>query len=197
MRWLVVLIAGIGLSFGSAAQAAPSTPHTLDRAHVLFETTRDEIEAASVELQAVTGIELFVVTVPRLGDRSAREVALDLPVWDSTRDQVVLLLAMNEREVRIEASPSLSRHVVDADWTAIIQSRMLPKLRSGRHGAAVRAGVDAIALRLQSTGHPSPIGRLLGDPRALRDMVFVLVAGLLVMFAFNPARHFRMVRGRW
>lgn len=197
MRYWVALIAGVCLSLAATVEAAPSTPHTLDRANVLFETTRDEIEVASAELKAATGVELFVATVPSLGSFSAREVALDLPVWDPSREQVVLLLAMNERQVRIQGSPSVNARIPDADWTALIQSRMLPKLRNGRNGAAVRAGIDVIAQRLKSTGQPPMTAGHTGDPRGLRDMIFILVAGVLALLASHPARHLRTMRGRW
>lgn len=197
MRCLVAGLVWLGLATG--AVAAPAIhPHVLDHAHYLFENTVEDLEAQSVALRQATGVELFVVAEPTLGGRSAREFALDLPIWDPSREQVVLLVALTEREVRIEASPSVSQRVSDRQWTDLIQREILPRLRRGSNGSAVRAGVTAISSRLTDEDPPAlhQVG-LSGDPRGLRDILFVLTAGFLAGVSFNSARHLKVVRGRW
>ena len=194
--WLAVWV---WLSLAIGAVAAPARhPHVLDHANYLFENTVDDIEAASVRLRRATGVELFVVAEPTLGGQSAREFAIDLPIWDPAREQVVLLVALTEREVRIEASPSVSRHITDREWTELIQREILPKLRSGHNGSAVRAGVAAISSRLTDAGEPAePQVGFFGDPRGLRDILFVLAAGFLAGVSFSNTRHLKVARGRW
>lgn len=196
MRWLVSALVWIGLA-SSAAAAPAAHPHVLDRAHFLFERTLDEVEVASARLQQDTGVELFVVVEPSLRGRSAREVALDLPVWNSSREQVVLLVALTEREVRIEASPSVSRRVSDREWTNLIQTEIIPRLRTGHNGSAVRAGVDAISGQLTEGSASAPRPGLRGDPRGLRDILFILVAGFLAGVSFSSTRHLKIARGQW
>lgn len=197
MMRLAAALASAVLLAASAATAAPSPRHVIDNAGTLFETTRDYIEQKSVQTSVDTGVELFVVVQQNLGGRSAREAALAAPIWDPSREQVLLLLSMTDRQVRIEASPSVVARIPDAQWARLIETEMLPKLRRGRNGAAVRAGVDAIGAEL--VGHPAGAGvfQPRGDARALRDLVLVLIAGLLAAVSFNGARHLKIRRGGW
>lgn len=198
MRGLAATLTWLAVLFSTgAAQALPPDPHVIDQAHILFETTRVRLEAESNRIAQETGVEVFIVTQQNLNGRSAREAALAVPVWDPSREQVVVLLAMTNRQVRIEASPSIVRRLPDAEWARLIQTEMLPELRKGRNGAAVRAGLDAIGVKL--AGHQTLRQNLLpaGDGRPLRDLLFVLVAGVLAVVSFNGRRHLRIERGRW
>lgn len=176
-------------------QAAQAFPHVRDGARALFETTRQRLEDNSQQIREDTGVEVFVIIQRRLDGRSAREAALTAPVWNPDREQVVLFLAMADRQVRIETSPSIAARIPDAAWTRLIETEMLPKLRSGRNGAAVRAGVSAIGREL--AGDYAPSIKPFGDMRALGDIVLVLLAGALAVLSFNGARHLRLYRGRW
>lgn len=191
-RFLFVLIACLGAAPVHASQAHP---HVRDGARTLFETTRERLEAESRQIAEETGVEVFVVVERTLGGRSAREAALAVPVWNHDREQVVMLLAMSERQVRIEASPSVTDRIPDAAWARLIETEMLPELRSGRNGAAIRSGFSAIGREL--AGDQTLSIRPRGDLRALRDILFILFAGTLAAISFNGARHLRLYRGRW
>lgn len=195
-RCVAWMIAALALCAGPA-MATPTHPHVLDSTGTLFETTRDRLEAESADIQARTGVEVFVVLQDNLAGKTAREAAQSLPLWNPSRDQIVLLLAMTERQVRVETSPGLSAEYPDVVWASLIETEMLPQLRQGRNGSAVRSGMDAIS---QTVSHPAPTRAPLvvrGDPRALRDMGFLLIAGLLAVFSFSGARHLRIARGHW
>lgn len=200
IRALLAFLMGLVVCFGSDEVWAAATPqpHVIDQARSLFETTRANLETESRQIEADTGVEVFVMIQPSLDGRSAREAAQAAPIWRPERQQVLLYLAMAERQVRIEASPSLSGRISDAAWTRLIETEMLPALRNGRNGAAVRAGHRAIGRELAGAP-PSTMESLKprGDLRALRDIIFVLIAGVLAAISFNGARHLRLVRGRW
>ncbi|WP_282007987.1 TPM domain-containing protein [Brevundimonas aveniformis] len=195
-RFVAWMIAALALCAGPA-MATPTHPHVLDSTGTLFETTRDRLEAESAAIQARTGVEVFVVLQSNLGGKTAREAAQSLPLWNPSRDQIVLLLAMTERQVRVETSPGLSAEYPDVVWATLIETEMLPDLRRGRNGAAVRSGMNAISQTVSHTASTRPSVAVRGDPRALRDMGFLLVAGLLAVFSFSGARHLRIARGHW
>lgn len=192
LQFLVLMIASL---IAIPAQAVQAHPHVIDGARTLFETTRERLEAESRQISQDTGVEVFVVIKRSLDGRSAREAAQAAPVWNPDREQVVLFLAMAERQVRIEASPTVAERIPDLVWARLIESEMLPDLRSGRNGAAVRAGFSAIGHEL--AGNRTPSLRPRGDLRALRDIFFILFAGVLAAISFNGARHLRLYRGRW
>lgn len=195
-RFFAWVIAALVLCAGPA-QATPTHPHVLDSTGTLFETTRDRLEAESAAIQARTGVEVFVVLQNNLAGRTAREAAQSLPLWNPSRDQIVLLLAMTERQVRIETSPGLAAEYPDIVWATLIETEMLPDLRRGRNGAAVRSGMEAISQTVSPAAPTRPAIAVRGDPRALRDMGFLLIAGLLAIFSFSGSRHLRIARGRW
>ena len=110
---------------------------------------------------------------------------------------MVLLLDLTGRQVRIESSETISARFNDAAWARLIEREMLPSLRAGRNAEAVRRGVSAINTRLAGGPDEFTGFELRGDTRPVRDMMFVLFAGLLAALSFNRAGRERVASGRW
>lgn len=186
------------LLLGASLLAGPALADSRieDRGSSLFETTEAELETRLDAMAEQTGVDVYVVIVRSLEGATASEVARAQPVWDRPGRKLLLLVAMAERQVRIETDEDLASDHPDAVWSRLIETRMLAALRAGRNGTATRQGLDAIEAEL--LGEPPP---LLSVPRgsidALRDTLFVLVAGLLGGLSFNRMRRERMWRARW
>lgn len=186
----VVALAG----FGSEALASP-TGLVIDRARALDERSIVELEATLESIQAETGVRSRLVILRDLGGEDASDVATRF-VDPGDGDQAVLLLAMADREVRVETAGPLADRVPDHVWSDMLSAEMLPELRAVRHGAAVRQGLQGMR------------GVLVGDmPRAepptgniagLRDVGLVATVALLLSLGLFPRSRARIVgQGRW
>ena len=189
---LAALILGL-----AATSDAHAGPRIIDQGSSLFETTVAELEAELEQSYRATGVETYIVIVPSLRGQTAREAARALPLWDKPGEKVVLFLDLAGRQVRIEASEAITAEFDDATWARLIEREMLPSLRAGRKAEAVRRGVEAIDARL--AGEPPRFTGFAqrGETRPLRDLLFVLSAGLLAAISFNRAARERVAAGRW
>ena len=98
------------------------------------------------------------MTVPSLGgaaiDVFARKVANQWGFGDAARnDGVLLLIAPNEKQVRIEVGTGLESSLTNADCQRIIDQAMLPLFRKGQTERATVAG--ALALTRELAAHPT------------------------------------------
>lgn len=99
--------------------------------------------------QRSTGHQLVVATVPSLKGRDAQEYSVGLlRHWRLGRaganDGVLLLLAPNERQVRIEVGYGLEPVLTDARTSAIIRETIRPSLQAGDAAGALTAGAERI-----------------------------------------------------
>lgn len=188
---------GMGLALAASLLASPgfADSRVEDRAGVLFETTETELEARLDAMAERTGVNVSVMVVDNLAGATAEEAARSSPPRDQPGQRLVLLVAMTERQVRIEADRELSARHSDAAWARLIETQMLGALRAGRQGTAIRQGLDAIEAELLGQDRASS-GSQGGTLAALRDTIFVLVAGLLAVLSFNRVRRERVCRAR-
>src|SRR5690606_22456892 len=106
--------------------------------------------------------QLVVVTVPSLQGYEIEEYGYQLGrhwgIGQKDKDNgVLLIVAPNERKVRIEVGRGLEPIVTDLMSKIIIENAILPEFRRGNYGAGIRAGVRDIT------------ATLLGDAEAVKE----------------------------
>lgn len=139
-------------------QAPARTSYVVDSAHVLSEETLAAIDKRLAALNVAAGPQLVVMTVPELGgvpiETYSLRVARQWAIGDPQRnDGVLLLVAPNQRQVRIEVGTGLQATLSNADCKRIIDEAMLPHFRAGRIEPAILAGADALDAALRA--HPT------------------------------------------
>lgn len=97
---------------------------------------------------------MVVVTVKSLGGQTVERFTMDLGNrWGIGRrginDGIIVLLAPNDRKVRIEVGPGLQSPLSNELTKRIIDERMLPRFRKSDFYGGLVAGVDALIARLQ------------------------------------------------
>lgn len=144
----------VALVAAPAFAAAPDFPaltgRVVDAADVLPPATEQAIEARLAAVEQATGHQLVVATVPSLGGRPIEDFGYQLGrSWGigskDKDDGAILLVAPNDRKVRIEVGYGLEPVLTDAMAGLIIRERILPAFRDGDLPGGVEAGVDAIA----------------------------------------------------
>ena len=125
----------------------------LDTAAVLAPAEEAEFAARLAGLERRTGHPMVIVTIASTGGRDIADLTRDLGNrWGIGRpgidDGIVLLLAMEDRRLRIAIGDGLRAKLPDEAAAAIIRDRMVPRLSRGDAAGAVRAALDEIDLLL-------------------------------------------------
>lgn len=120
-----------------------------DAANIIGEAQEAALSKRLAELEQTTGHQLVIVTVTSLGDQEVAAFTRELAnAWGIGRaaqdDGVVLLVAPNERKVRIEVGYGLEQTLPDALCQKIIDDHMLPRFREGDLPGGIEAGVSAL-----------------------------------------------------
>ncbi len=100
-------------------------------------------------LEDATGVQLVVVTTSGLKSQAVELYSVDLArAWgigsDERLDGLMVLVAPQERQVRIEVGYGLEASVKDGEAAHIIRQDMIPHFRNGDFESGVEAGVDRL-----------------------------------------------------
>ena len=121
-----------------------------DFANVIPSGEETKMTGIARELKQKTGAEIAVVTVPELQGLTVEQYASQLyQKWGigsaANDDGVLLLVAVQERKVRIETGYGLEPILPDGKTGEILDAYVVPHLREGDYGAGILAGMLATA----------------------------------------------------
>jgi uncharacterized protein len=145
------------LGAASVAAAAPSFPpltgRVVDDAHLLSPGATQKLDAELADLEAKTGHQLVVATVPDLQGYEIEDYGYQLGrAWQVGRkgvnDGAIFLVAPAQRKVRIEVGYGLEPVLTDALSNVILQRKVLPQFRAGHMEQGVVDGTEAIIAQL-------------------------------------------------
>lgn len=154
MAMVALVAAVLLLAAPGMAQTFPAlSGRVVDAAHILTPEVIARIEARSAEIEQQTGAQLVVATIPDLQGYPIEDYGYKLGrhwgIGQKDKDNgVILLVAPNDRRVRIEVGYGLEPVLTDALSSVIIQQRILPEFRAGNMAAGVESGFNAIATQL-------------------------------------------------
>ena len=151
-RIACVLFALCWLAVPAAAQdtAIPYlSGRVVDQAGILSTPARERLAAMLQAHERATGNQIVVLTVPTLGGESVEDYAVRVfEEWKlGSRDKdngVLILVAPQDRRVRIEVGYGLEGTLTDATASRIIRDLMTPRFREGNYDVGIEAGVTAV-----------------------------------------------------
>jgi len=149
------------------------TGRVVDAANLLPEGARTELTQILEAVERQTGAQVVVATLPSLQGTTIEDFGYQLGrawgIGQQGKDNgALLVVAPNERKVRIEVGYGLEGALTDARSRAIIEADILPLFREGRMVEGIVAGTVAIAQTLganiegvapettQTKRHPPP-----------------------------------------
>ncbi len=170
---ILILLAAVLVAVAAPALADLSFPalsgRVVDAANVLPATTRATLDGKLAAQEAKATDQFVVATVPSLQGTSIEDYANRLfRFWklgqEKKNNGVLLLVAPNERKVRIEVGYGLEGILTDAVASTIIQTTILPAFRKGDMPAGIvaaprRCWKSSISIR----GGPPAGGRRPGN----------------------------------
>ena len=150
-----------------AALVSAPVGRVVDDAQILPDEAEQRLEARLVEVERDLGPQFVVVTVPDLQGYPIEEYSINLARrWGighrDRNDGLRLLVAPNERKVRIEVGLGLERRVTDPYAAKVIQEQILPAFRAGRYPDGIERGAAALIDRLGSRQSDQEIARIDG-----------------------------------
>ena len=154
LRMLVLPLLAALLVAGVAPARAeltfpPLTGRVVDAARVLDPATRAALDAKLAAQEEKATDQFVVATVPSLQDTSIEDYANRLfRAWklgqEKKNNGVLLLVAPNERKVRIEVGYGLEGILTDAVASAIIRNAIVPSFKAGDMAGGIVKGADAV-----------------------------------------------------
>lgn len=141
------------------AQAARPLPRltgrVMDGANLLSPAAEEDLVRTLAALEAATTDQLVVVTVPSLDGEAIESLGLRLGNgWGIGRARInngaLLIVAPNERKVRIEVGCGLEGLLTDERAQEIIDADLLPQFHEERYEQGIRRGVAAIDATLRA-----------------------------------------------
>ncbi|KQX26243.1 MULTISPECIES: TPM domain-containing protein [unclassified Sphingomonas] len=138
-------------------EAGPPLPvfagRVTDEARLLSPAVAGQIGRRLARLEAATGHQFVVLTVSSLRGQRIEDFGIRVGrSWAIGRkginDGVLLIVAPNERRVRIEVGYGLETPLSDPVCAKIIRETILPRFRKGEMAEGIGAGVDAVIARI-------------------------------------------------
>ncbi len=150
------------LPFVAFAYTSPGKPQGFvsDFANIIDSSTKASLQNRLQALQDANTVEIAVVTIPTLGDESIETFAVKLfEEWGigkkGSDNGVLLLVAPNEKEVRIEVGYGMEPVITDLLANNIVQKTIIPEFKKGDFSAGIAQGVDALVGIINKTVDPS------------------------------------------
>jgi uncharacterized protein len=165
----------LGLLCASAANAQTQQPdatrftptfpaltgRVVDDANLLDSADKQALTNDLKALEDKTSDQVVVVTVPSLQGYAIEDYGLRLGNHWGINNGVLLIVAPNERKVRIEVARGLEATLTNALSKIIIDNAILPHFRVGDFGGGIKDGVRDITLALM--GDAAEVERRMPD----------------------------------
>ncbi|MET0580378.1 MAG: TPM domain-containing protein [Pseudoxanthomonas sp.] len=140
------------------------TGRVVDQAGILSSSEESNLTGKLASLEKKTTIQLVVVTLKSLQNRTIEEWGLALGRgWGigqaGKNNGVLLIVAPSERELRIEVGYGLEGTLPDATADSIIRNVIVPRFKAGNMVGGINDGVDAIGRALAGEAVAIPVSR--------------------------------------
>ena len=166
-----------------------------DLANVLSSQTVQNLEYQLKLHQDSTGYQIAILIIPSLNGESLEEYSLRVAhnEWklgsEKNDNGALLLVAVEDRKMRIEVGQGLEGVLTDALCSQIIRNEMAPEFRRGDYDAGVLLAINAIVQAIageytaeQTVGENSEMG--IGE----RILTGLFIFGILGMFTYAGLR---------
>ena len=192
---VILLASALGWSAHSAAQVAvpPLTGHVIDQTGTLTAEQKAALEQTLAAFEARKGSQLAVLMVASSAPEESEQYALRVAEqWKLGRKKVddgaILVVAKNDRAMRIEVGYGLEGALNDLTSKRIISESILPRFKIQDFYGGITAGVEQVIRVVDGEPLPAPSARSsqgvggFGDVRQYAPMLFILalaVGGVL------------------
>lgn len=184
--WILALLAA--LAFATVARAEIPVPplksRVTDLTNTLTAEQRQALETRLAEFEAVKGAQIAVLLVPTTQPETIEQYARRvLDAWKLGRkgidDGALLLIAMQDRKLRIETQYGLEGPLPDAIAKRIVDTIIVPRFKQKDFYGGISAGVERMIAVVEGEPLPEPSAK--AAPKGGGDDLDI---GALLMLGF-------------
>lgn len=172
---------------GAQVTVPPPGGRVTDQTSTLTDQQKSALEQTLRSFEARKGSQVAVLIVPSTAPETIEQFALRVaeqwkPGRKNVDDGALLVVAKDDRTLRIEVGYGLEGALTDAASKRIISEIIVPRFRQGDYHGGITAGVDRILRVIDGEPLPEPEGRRAGGTRGIGPflpvlMILALVAG--------------------
>lgn len=187
LRALLVAVA-LCLTHPAGAQALKAVPalstRVVDQTSTLSADQRAQLDAKLAACERQKGAQIAVLIVASVAPETVEQYALRVvEAWQLGRrgidDGVLLLVAKQDRKLRIEVGYGLEGALNDATAKRIISETIAPRFKGGDFYGGIDGGVDAIIKVVSGEALPAPKAATTDVGVDLETLIFV---GFVLIF---------------
>ena len=164
---LIAFAACLGVTFNSASQAQnlqaipPLAARVIDTSGTLDAAQSQALQAKLAAFEKARGAQIVVLMVPTTLPEDITDYAQRVgDVWKIGRkdvgDGLLLVVAKNDRKVRIATSKALEGAIPDLAAQQIIANAIAPRFKQGDFAGGLDAAADQIMARITGENLPLP-----------------------------------------
>jgi uncharacterized protein len=186
--WLWVLFAAWAVAAQAEVPVPPLQARVTDLTRTLTPDQRATLESRLAALEARKGAQIAVLIVPTTQPETIEQYARRvLDEWKLGRkgvdDGALLLVAKDDRALRIETQYGLEGVLPDAIAKRIIEEDIVPRFRQGDFAGGIDAGVARMIGLVEGEPLPPPKPARAPAASSLGDLLPVLAVGVFVVGA--------------
>lgn len=191
MNWMRALRAGLGalllVATSAFAQlAVPPVARVSDQTATLSGADIAALERTLQDFEQRKGSQIAVLVVPSTAPETVEQYALRVAeTWKLGRkgvdDGALLLVAKDDRALRIEVGYGLEGALTDITAKRIVSDVIVPYFRQGDFAGGIRAGVDRMIGVIDGEPLPEPSRAAAGAEGGIEQyapMLFIVALGL-------------------
>ena len=184
-----LLLSILGALWASPVWALDVPKHSspvVDLAGVLSRGDQAKIAASLLQFQKKYGPQLQVLVIPSLEDETIEGYSIKVvDKWKlgakGKDDGVLLLVAKENRKVRIEVGRGLEGDLPDVIAGRIIRTGIIPFFKQGQAGAGILVGLGMIAESVGGKLEGVPAPRLRKTKRSSGSLGYLMFIGLFLI----------------
>ncbi len=166
-RWLWLALLGLLSSVGAAVRAQDVLPvpalegRVVDRTNTLDSLQRQAMEQHLANVERDLGTQIVVLIVPSTSPEDIAAYAQRVgDQWKIGRrdvgDGVLIVVAKNDRRIRIEVAKALEGAIPDLAARQIITETISPAFKRNDYAGGLNAAIDRLGARIKPEGLPAP-----------------------------------------
>jgi uncharacterized protein len=166
-RWLglsaagaILLLAGLSPASGEVA-VPPLRAHVTDLTGTLSAQQIQDLDSRLREFERAKGSQIAVLMLPSTEPETIEQYSIRVAdAWKIGRarvdDGVILVVAKNDRKLRVEVGRGLEGAIPDALAKRVVSDVITPHFRSGDFYGGIAAGTGALMKLIEGEGLPAP-----------------------------------------
>jgi uncharacterized protein len=189
-RWLVALLALLVVSWLTPALAEVAVPtlkaRVTDLTNTLTPAQTASIEQQLLALEQRKGSQLAVLIVPTTQPEAIEQYSLRVvEAWKLGRkgvdDGALLIIAKNDRTLRIEVGYGLEGVIPDAVAKRVIAETIVPYFKQNDFAGGIQAGITQLIKLVDGEPLPPPKTQSQNDKSDPMSMLFIVVIAAAVI----------------